>query len=282
MQSAERGFKSWKKAIITYGVLAILSLWTIGPIYWVVATSFKHDKEIYGAEATLVPREFTFNNYKAILFDRPFPNFFYNSIRVALVTTLSSIILGTLGAYAFIYLRFPGRGLLARSMIATYLIPPVLLAFPLFSVLRGYDLIDSVYGLMLAHLTFTVPFCTWMLMSYLQTVPMSLHEAALVDGCTRLGALFRVVFPLAGPAIAVVTLFSFTLSWNEFLYAIMFTQNKWAQTITSGLSSLMVEDIFFWGQMMAGSFLASIPTVVIYFLFQRLMIKGLVLGSVKA
>ena len=171
---------------------------------------------------------------------------------------------------------------MARSMITTYLIPPVLLAFPLFSVLRQIGLIDTVYGLMLAHLTFTVPFCTWMLMSYLKTIPKELHEAALVDGCTHMGALFRVIFPLVGPAVAVVTLFSFTLSWNEFLYAIMFTQNKWAQTITSGLSSLMVEDIFFWGQMMAGSFLASIPTILIYIIFQRFMTKGLVMGAVKA
>lgn len=281
MRRIEGGFKSRKKAIITYLVLAVLSVWTIGPIYWVVVTSFKYDKEIYGSQATLLPRQFTLRNYGAILLERPFPNFFYNSMRVALVTTLASIFLGTLAAYAFIYLRFRGRRFMARSMIITYLIPPVLLAFPLFAVLREMGLIDTIYGLMLAHLTFTVPFCTWMLMSYLRTIPKELHEAALVDGCTHLGALFRVIFPLVGPAIAVVTLFSFTLSWNEFLYAIMFTQNKWSQTITSGLSSLMVEDIFFWGQMMAGSFLASIPTIVIYFFFQRFMTKGLVLGAVK-
>jgi multiple sugar transport system permease protein len=282
MEVIERRFKSKGAAVITYFVLALLCLWTLGPIYWVVATSFKEDKEIYGSEATLLPREFTWKNYRTILFQKPFPNFFYNSFRIALVTTSASILLGTLGAYAFIYLHFPGRQMLARSMIVTYLIPPVLLAFPLFALFNKLDLIDNVYGLMLVHLTFTVPFCTWMLMSYFRTVPKELHEAALVDGCTYLGTLFRIIFPLSGPAIAVVTLFSFTLSWNEFLYAILFTQNKWSQTITSGLSSLMVEDIFFWGQMMAGSVLASLPTVLIYFLFQRLMIKGLVVGAVKA
>jgi len=282
MEVVEKRFKSLGAALLTYLVLALLCVWTLGPLYWVLATSFKYDKEIYGAEATLVPREFTWKNYTTILFEKPFPNFFFNSVRIALVTTSASILFGTLGAYAFIYLRFPGQNLMARSMIVTYLIPPVLLAFPLFALFNKLDLIDSIYGLMLAHLTFTVPFCTWMLMSYFKTVPRELHEAALVDGCTRLGTLFRIIFPLSGPAIAVVTLFSFTLSWNEFLYAIMFTQNKWSQTITSGLSSLMVEDIFFWGQMMAGSVLASLPTVIIYFFFQRLMIKGLVVGAVKA
>ena len=199
MQRAEGRFKNPRTAIITYLVLAMLSIWTIGPIYWVVVTSFKHDKEIYGAAATLLPREFTLKNYIAILFERPFPNFFFNSIRVAAVTTFSSIFLGILGAYAFIYLRFPGQSVLARGMITTYLIPPVLLAFPLFTVLRRIGLIDSVYGLMLAHLTFTVPFCTWMLMSYLKTVPRSLHEAALVDGCTRIGiqALAQLLEQLA-------------------------------------------------------------------------------------
>lgn len=282
MEVTEKKFNSFTVAVATYMVLALLCLWTVGPLYWVVVTSFKFDKEIYGAEATLVPHEFTWKNYATILFERPFPQFFYNSVRIALVTTAASILFGMLGAYAIIYLRFLGRHLIARSMIVTYLIPPVLLAFPLFALFSSLQLIDSIYGLMLAHLTFTVPFCTWMLMSYFKTVPKELHEAALVDGCTHLGTLFRIIFPLSGPAIAVVTLFSFTLSWNEFLYAIMFTQNRWSQTITSGLSSLMVEDIFFWGQMMAGSVLASIPTILIYFLFQRLMIKGLVVGAVKA
>ena len=268
--------------IVTYLTLAVLCVWTIGPLYWVVVTSFKHDREIYGAAATLLPREFTWKNYAVILFDKPFPQFFYNSVRIALTTAFFSILLGTLGAYAFTHLHFPGRRLWARGMIVTYLVPPILLAFPLFTLFRSIGLIDTVYALMLAHLTFTVPFCTWMLMSYFKTVPRELQEAALVDGCSHLGTLFRIIFPLSAPAIAVVTLFSFTLSWNEFLYAILFTQNKWAQTITSGLSGLMVEDVFFWGQMMAGSFMASIPTILIYFFLQRLMIKGLMVGAVKA
>jgi len=278
----KRKFKDWRTSVITYAVLAILCLWTLGPMYWVVATSFKHDTETYGPEATLYPHDFTWKNYKQMLFERPFPHFFYNSFRIALVTTVCSIVLGSFGAYAIILLRFAGRRLLARSMITTYLVPPVLLCFPLFALFAKVGLNDSVYGLMLAYLTFTVPFCTWMLMSYFKTVPKELQEAAMVDGCGLLGAMVRIIFPLSGPAIAVVTLFSFTLSWNEFLYAIMLTQNKWSQTITSGLSSLMTEDIFFWGQMMAGSFMASIPTLVIYFLFQRLIITGMVQGAVKA
>jgi len=139
----------------------------------------------------------------------------------------------------------------------------------------------QILPLMLTYLTFTVPFCTWLLIGYFRTIPIELEEAAMIDGCSRLGALVRVTLPLVGPAIAVVALFSFTLSWNEFLYALVFISGQSARTATVGLNSLISVDVFFWGEMMGGAVLTSVPPVVIYILAQRLVVSGLAAGGVK-
>jgi ABC-type glycerol-3-phosphate transport system permease component len=146
------------------------------------------------------------------------------------------------------------------------------------SVLR---LTDTHEGLILAYLGFTVPFCTWLLMGYFRSVPQELEEAALVDGCSRLGTLVRIILPMSLPALAVVAFFSFTQSWNEFLYANVFVNSVEVRTITTGLTLFIVEDVFFWGPMMGAAFLSTIPPVAIYLIFQRWVVKGLTLGAVK-
>ncbi len=143
------------------------------------------------------------------------------------------------------------------------------------------DLQNTLQGLIPAYLTLTVPFTTWLLMGYFRSVPVALEEAALVDGCTRLTALFRIILPLSTPAIVVTALFSFTLSWNEFLYALTFTSNPESQTVTVGLTSTVAEDVFVWGVMMVASFLIAIPPVVLYLLGQRWVVRGLTAGAVK-
>ena len=152
---------------------------------------------------------------------------------------------------------------------------------PALRLIFKVGLLNTREGLILAYLTFTVPFTTWLLMGYFRTVPVALEEAALVDGCTRLTALFRIILPLSTPAIVVTALFSFALSWNEFLYALTFTSNPVSQTVTVGLTSTVAEDVFFWGEMMAAAFLIAIPPVVLYLLEQRWVVRGLTAGAVK-
>jgi ABC-type glycerol-3-phosphate transport system permease component len=160
-------------------------------------------------------------------------------------------------------------------------VPPALLFIPLFAVMSTLRLIDTHQGLILAYLSFSVPFSTWLLMGYFRSVPLELEEAALVDGCSRLGSLIRVILPMSLPALAVVTFFSFTQSWNEFLYANVFVNSVEVRTITTGLSLFIVEDVFFWGPMMGASFLSTLPPLVMYLIFQRWVVKGLTLGAVK-
>jgi multiple sugar transport system permease protein len=263
------------------GLLVVMLVWTLVPFYWMLATSLKKDKEIYGFEATLVPRQPTLANYTRLFATTPFVKYVRNSTIIALGTTLFSLVFGCLGAYALARLRFPGRGLIARGLVVTYLVPPSLLFIPLFAVMSTLALIDTHHGLILAYLGFSVPFATWLLMGYFRSVPVELEEAALVDGCTRFGSLIRVILPMSLPALAVVAFFAFTQSWNEFLYANVFVNSVEVRTITMGLTLFVVEDVFFWGPMMGASFLSTLPPLLLYLVFQRWVVKGLTLGGVK-
>ncbi len=263
------------------GLLVVLLVWTLVPFYWMVVTSLKKDKEIYGFEATLVPRQPTLANYVRLFATTPFVKYLRNSTIIAVGTTLFSLVFGCLGAYALARLRFPGRGLIARGLVVTYLVPPSLLFIPLFAVMSTLSLIDTHQGLILAYLGFSVPFATWLLMGYFRSVPIELEEAALVDGCTRFGSLVRVILPMSLPALAVVAFFAFTQSWNEFLYANVFVNSVEVRTITTGLTLFVVEDVFFWGPMMGASFLSALPPLILYLVFQRWVVKGLTLGGVK-
>ena len=263
------------------GLLVMMLVWTLVPFYWMVVTSVKKDKEIYGFEATLVPRQPTLANYTRLFAKSPFVLYLRNSAIIAISTTILSLVFAILGAYALARLRFPGRVLIARGLVFTYLVPPALLFIPLFAVMSVLRLVDTHQGLVLAYLSFAVPFSTWLLMGYFRSVPVELEEAALVDGCTRLGSLVRVILPMSLPALAVVAFFAFTQSWNEFLYANVFVNSVEVRTVTTGLTLFIVEDVFFWGPMMGASFLSALPPLVLYLIFQRWVVKGLTLGAVK-
>jgi ABC-type glycerol-3-phosphate transport system permease component len=244
-------------------------------------TSLKPEKEIYALPPTLLPAAPTLVNYATVLFRTRFPMFVENSVIVAVVTTLLSVTIGTLGAYAITRMKFVGRATVARGIVAAYLLPPALLFIPLFIVLQRLGLIDSLAGLAVAYLTFTVPFATWMLIGYIRTIPTELDEAARIDGAGRLQVLTRILIPIAAPGIAIVALFAFTQAWNEFLYALVYVYSDAARTLTSGLVGMMMGDVFIWGQLMAASMIAIAPVLVIYIFAQRYLVEGLASGGVK-
>ena len=209
----------------------LMFLWTAIPFYWMFVTSLKHDKEIYGYEATLIPERPTIANYVTIIKDTPICSFSATVLWWRCAPRIS-IIIASLGAYAIARLNFPGRNM-ARLLVCI-LVPASLLFIPLFALMSMLPL-DSLSGLTFVYLGADVPFATWLLMGYFRSVPVELEEAALVDGRNRITALIRVVLPVAMPAIVVVTFFAFTRAWNEFLYAYVFTSTNQAKTITTGL-----------------------------------------------
>lgn len=263
----------------TYALLIFFTLWTVIPFFWMFIASVKTNREIY-QDFTFLPRQWFWGHYYDLLTGH-YGRWMLNSTFVSVGATVLSIILGSFGAYAITRLQFAGRSVFARGLVFTYLLPASLLFIPLFQIVAGLNLSNSIWSLMLVYPSFTLPFCTWMLMSYFRNIPIELEEAALIDGCGRLGVLFRIVLPLAAPALVVVCLFSFTNAWNEFLYALVFISSRESQTVTVGMALMQGEDVFYWGRMMAGALLTALPPVIMYTLAQRMVIQGLTMGGVK-
>lgn len=265
--------------VATYAAIAIFLFWTLVPFVWMVLTSVKTNKEIY-RDFTFLPKEVYWDHYEKLLTGR-MGVWLRNSAFVSSLTTALSLVVGSIGAYAVTRLRFAGRRVVAQALVLTYLVPSSLLFIPLFQTVSSVGLSNTLGALLLVYPTFTLPYCTWMMMSYFKSIPVELEEAALIDGCSRLGVLWRVTLPLSLPAIAVVALFSFTQSWNEFLYALVFTNSQASRTVTVGLTQMLGDDVFFWGQMMAGAVMAALPSVFMYTAAQRLVIRGLTAGGIK-
>jgi len=268
-----------RRIVLTSGLL-FFGLWTIVPLYWIVVTAIKPNLLIY-REPTIFPTQVTAEHFVFVLTRTPFLQYVKNSVLVTLVTSGLAMVIGTLAAYAIVRLTFRGREWFARAAVVTYLVPGSLLFIPMFQVIYSIGLIDNIVGLMVTYLTFTVPFATWMMIGYFRNVPGELEDAALVDGCSRVQALARIMIPIALPALAVVALFAFTLSWNEFLYALVFIGSDSQKTLTLGLIGLVRGDTFPWGPMMAAALLGALPPTLVYIVSQRWVVSGLAAGSVK-
>ena len=269
------------RGVLAYGFIGFLLLVTGVPFYWMVVTSLKTSAQLQSLVPYYYPSPSTLANYSALLGKSNFATWIKNSALVAVGATVITVIVSSLAGYSLTRLRYAGRRLLALTVLVVYLVPPTLLFIPLYSVLRSLGLVNSLWALLVAYPTFTVPFCTWLLMGFFRTIPRDLEEAAMVDGATRLQAFARVVLPLTTPGVLAAALFAFTLAWNEFLYALVFIHNTELKTIPVGLNDLMFGDIYLWGELMAASVLTSVPVIALYTYLQRYMVEGLTAGAVK-
>jgi multiple sugar transport system permease protein len=260
--------------------LALFAAWTLFPFLWIVATSVKPDRDLY-RKVSLLPKTITDAHYIEVLFETPFVTYFRNSFMVATVTTGIAMLIAVLAAYAMTRLSFRGRTFVARATIVTYLIPAALLFIPLFQIAQQLPFRGEALGLVIIYLIFAVPFSTWLAISYFNTIPSDLEDAALVDGASRLRSLFTIFVPLALPALAVIALFTFTHAWNEFLFALLLIQRDSQKTVPIGLAEFVVGDVFAWGPLMAGSLIASLPPVLIYIAAQKWVVSGLGGGAIK-
>ena len=267
-----------------YLILGVIGLWTAFPVYWQLATSLRSDADLYTPVVNLIPRAWTLDHYYNVLFGArsQFLIQFWNSLVVSISTTIVAVIFGSMAGYSLTRLHFLGRAGLARVLVYSYLAPGSILFIPLYVMMNNFGLRDSLVGLILAHLTFSVPFSTWVLMGYFKTIPVELEEAALVDGATRWVLLWRIVLPLAAPAVVVCAVFAFTASWRELLYALVLVQAKDKMTGPIGLTAYVVGDTFYWGQMMAAATLLSVPPLLLYLFGQRWVIQGWTAGAVKS
>jgi multiple sugar transport system permease protein len=269
------------KKIVVYSTVVLYLVVVLLPIYWMLRSSISENAEMYGTEIQFFPTRFTLAQFDAAWNKWRFGQFLGNSLTVALLTMVLTTILASLAAYSLARLRYPGRRALARSILFVYLIPSGIIFIPLFIVMQRLGLLNSLLSLVVTYQTFAIPFCTWMLIGYFKGIPLELEEAALIDGCTRLGAMWRVLLPLAAPGMVAAAIFTFTLAWNEFLFALIFINNNSAKTLPVGLAGLVRGDIYLFGPMMAGSVMAAVPVMVLYMVTQRFVVAGLGAGAVK-
>ncbi|MGE5262644.1 MAG: carbohydrate ABC transporter permease [Acidobacteriota bacterium] len=256
---------------------------TLFPFYWMLITSLKSDAELYNLQSNpLVVLQPVLTQYQRLLSDTLFPRWITNTLVVSLASTAISLVCSALAGYSIARLRYRGAAAIGWAIFVTYLVPPTLLFLPLLTVVSTLRLTNTLASLVLVYPTFLVPFGTWMLIGYFKSIPHELEESALVDGATRLQAMIRIVLPLALPGLLSVGIFSFTLSWNEFIYALVFLSDASIKTIPVGVTSELIRgDSFFWGELMAGALLGSVPVALIYSFFVEYFVAGLTAGAVK-
>jgi multiple sugar transport system permease protein len=271
------------KVLLHVGLVPFL-FFAVFPFYHMTLTSVKTDRELYDrfAPPLLIRQGATLEHYRNLLWETEFLTWIKNSLLVTGIATAVSLVIGTIAAYALARLKFFGVGMFGTGIFVTYLVPTSLLFLPLAQVVNWLGLGDSKWALVLTYPTFLVPFCTWLLMGYFRTVPKEVEECAMVDGATRVQALVRIVLPMAIPGLICAALFGFTLSWNEFIYALTFTSSSQEITASVGVTQELIRgDIYFWGGLMAGAVLASVPLVVLYVFFLDYYVSGLTAGAVK-
>ena len=267
-----------KLAIVAAMVLALL--FVLFPVYWMVITSLKLPREIFRMPS-LWPQVFTGANYRILIEDKEFLVAIRNSLIVASSVTLISLVVASLAAYSMVRFRYRFKGLIGRLILFAYLTPTSLLFIPLSILIARLQLGNTLHGLIFVYLTFSLPVSTWMLQAYFAAVPRELEEQGMIDGLSRLGALFRIVLPLSAPGLAAVAIFTFTGAWNELLLALVLITSESRRTAPLALNYLITSDVLPWGPLMAGAVLSSVPLMILYFAAQRYIVQGITAGSVK-
>ncbi|TDX42949.1 carbohydrate ABC transporter membrane protein 2 (CUT1 family) [Halanaerobium congolense] len=274
---------SFKKISIYISVI-IVCLLTIFPFLWIISTSFKPANEVYSFPPKLIPNNITLEGYKTLLETSStfhFLKWTWNSFFVSFLTTIFSLFIATLGGYGMSRFRFKGRLAIGYIILLTQVLPGSLLVVPLYIIMNNLGLLNTHFGLMIAYTTFSVPFCTWMMKGFFDTIPKSIDQAALIDGCNKFTSFFYVVLPLAKSGLVATGIFSFITGWNEYLFASVFLKRYTMWTLPVGISSFQGQYTTDWNVLMAGSALIALPVVVIFWLLQKQLVSGMTAGSVK-
>ena len=272
-----------RKVISVYLPLAIIMVVLIFPFYWMVLTSIKPEDQLidmdrYNPFFVVGP---TLKHITKLLFESNYPQWLWNTMYVSVVATFLSLIASVLAAYALVRIRFRGAEMVGAAIFLAYLVPPSILFIPLATIIQWYGLFDSPIALILVYPTILIPFSTWLLMGYFKTIPYELEECALIDGATRFQILFKIILPLAVPGLISASIFSLTLCWNEFIYALTFLSSSENKTVPVAIVSEFVDgDIYRWGSLMAGALVGSLPLVILYSFFVEHYVSAMT-GAVK-
>ncbi len=271
-----------RRVVTVYLPLCVFIFVLLFPFYWMAITAFKPDAELLSRAGNpfwvINP---TLAHFNKLLFHTPYPDWMLNTVIISVVATFVSLVASVLAAYAIERLRFKGAKQVGLAVFLAYLVPPSILFIPLAAIVFKLGLFDTRWALILTYPTFLIPFCTWLLMGYFRSIPYELEECALIDGATRWQILVKIILPLAVPGLISAGIFAFTLSWNEFIYALTFISSSEVKTVPVGVITELVEgDVYHWGALMAGALLGSLPVAVVYSFFVEYYVSGMT-GAVK-
>jgi multiple sugar transport system permease protein len=268
--------------VTVYIPLAIFVFVLLFPFYWMVITSVKPNNELLSRDGNpfwvIQP---TLEHFHKLLFKTAYPEWLWNTVFISVIATVVSLVCAVLAAYAIERLRFKGSRQVGLGIFLAYLVPPSILFIPLSTIVFKLGLFDTRWALILTYPTFLIPFCTWLLMGYFRSIPFELEECALIDGATRFEILWKIILPLSVPGLISAGIFAFTLSWNEFIYALTFISSSEVKTVPVGVVTQLVEgDVYHWGSLMAGALFGSLPVAVLYSFFVDHYVSGMT-GAVK-
>jgi multiple sugar transport system permease protein len=269
------------RSLRTYGLVGLLLLFVTFPLYWMTITSLKPQTEVFRSPPTFLPETWTLRHYADLFWLTDFGALFLNSLKVCLLSTAMALMVGGIGAYALARLRLRGKEAYGRLVLLAYMFPGALLVIPLLLLFRQLGLTNSHLGLSLAYLTFALPFVMWVMRDFFASVPVDLEEAALIDGASRLGALWDVVLPQAVPGLIATGIFAFLFAWNEYLFALILVSDEGLRTLPPGMMRFVSTTDTNWGLIMAASTLATLPMAIAFGLVQRYLVTGLGAGGVK-
>lgn len=271
----------WIRAGLWLGI-GLAVIWSVFPIYWMAISSLREPSNLF-APPRLWPREidWEFESYRTLLQLTEYPQQFFNSVVVAVIVVAITLVLSLIIAYTVTRYRVPGRNLVIGGMLYAYMFPPLLLAIPLLSIMASIGLADSLAAIIVAHCTLTLPLGTWLFWGFFKSMSFDIEEAAMVDGCTRLGAFIRVILPICLPGIVTVAIFSFLLSWNDYVFALVMSTSDATKTLPVGLASILGSFDARWGEVMAGATLIALPLFVVFAFLSRYFIQGLAAGAMK-
>jgi len=269
------------KTVGIYIAAAMVVFISVFPFIWMFFTSIKPPNEIFTLNPQLLPHHTTLENYVRVFKGTMFSRYFLNSIIIAISTTVLGLSIAILGAYSLARFEYPGRHSFLLIILTVQMFPTVVLIIPLFVVMRQFHLLNTYYCLIIAYTTFTLPFCVWMLKGFFESIPKELEEAAMIDGCSRVGAFSKITLPLSAPGIAATSIFSFIGAWNEFMFALTFINKEVMKTIPLGLQAFIGRFAVEWGQVMAASVMFTIPSLIFFMVVQKYLTKSLFVGAVK-
>ena len=266
---------------IVYSLLILAVTIVLFPVFWMASSSLKPANELFARNMTMLPVEWTLENYRNVWEKTSFPIYFWNSFKVAAISTFCSVVISMYAAYAVARIRFRGRYAFSMLLLVTQMFPHILLVIPLFLIIQKLGLFNTHAALIIAYTAFSLPFTIWLLRGFFEAIPSELEEAATIDGASMLTTFHKIILPLAGPGIAAVTMFGFIRGWNEFLFALVLLQGHELFTLPIGLASFQEEYTFRWDLLMAGAGIITFPVLFFFLLMQRFIVQGLLGGAVK-